>query len=673
MTNASGAKTSVVLPKGDAKQVTLVDVLKELQELQPPPSVDKGIFAQIKDELEKQLSAKGLSKSATAGKFTSKPPTGEANRVTDLTLIDNGDGTYTLTWTYKNVGDYNQDGTVDIADITPLAEHFFESARPTNEWIDGNRDGTIDIADVTPLAENFFTQVAGYVIEASPIGGEFSEFSRTTYSPKSNNDEAEIITHTIAEEDIGELFYFRVVAYDGEGELSDVSSNTVHRPFIPGNPPVIVSVSPVSGDSGSAQTLTAQVSGDTPISYQFDFAGGAEPAEVTGVIESYEGEYAEITVNITLSRGGDLLEPTKNYLAKLTLTNASGQAVSDIPLTVTAVWHIEEIPKVPGYDNLSEADYFFGPDGSLWGRQAYLLSEPPWGRTFFVRILDGELVEYEEINGYFAVDSDNNPARIYSVSTGFMTADYYFSRRVEGVWSEGEFLIDGRFGIIPQVFFDSNNEPVIVFARLLNSDSSDLWVARKIGDEWELTQVREAGPAISHLSAELGSDDRLQFVFSSQGNLYYAKERTDDWTIEMLKESWFDMDGYVHSYKPLDFAVDGAGTLLLLFAEEESVSGYFPTTIWIRSGSDTPTEDSLYSYTTMGSGIAEGLNQVVFFEDLTVVTFWDPVESAQKLAWGNSPSWTVEDLVFAPWGTQIWISPEGWLTLSAIDVFAQYW
>ncbi|OPX22166.1 MAG: hypothetical protein B1H03_05065, partial [Planctomycetales bacterium 4484_113] len=63
-------------------------------------------------------------------KLVSSPPTGEANRVDDLALTDNGDGTYTLTWSYKNIGDYNQDGIVNVMDLTPLAVHLGEQVPP---------------------------------------------------------------------------------------------------------------------------------------------------------------------------------------------------------------------------------------------------------------------------------------------------------------------------------------------------------------------------------------------------------------------------------------------------------------------------------------------------------------------------------------------------------------
>src|SRR4030042_2603552 len=74
--------------------ISLDEALAELDALATPEGVDPALFQQLKDALAKQLNAKGVSK------IVSPPPTGDATRVEDLELIDNGDGTYTLTWSY---------------------------------------------------------------------------------------------------------------------------------------------------------------------------------------------------------------------------------------------------------------------------------------------------------------------------------------------------------------------------------------------------------------------------------------------------------------------------------------------------------------------------------------------------------------------------------------------
>ena len=559
-------------------ETTLTEALAELDALPTPEGVDESVFSALKAALREALQNTWTTGVPPVGtgetpvlqteekKLVSSPPTGEANRVDDLALTDNGDGTYTLTWSYKNVGDYNQDGIVNIMDITPLAVHFNETADETNEWIDGNEDTVIDIKDITPLAANFLTEVAGYVIEGAP--SEFSEFSEVDRAPfvyEEGLSARKGVEYILREEDARDNFWFRVVAYDGEGNLSDVFSNAARRPFIPGNPPEIGSISELAGDSGSAQVFTAQVSGDTPISYRIDFAGGAEPSVITGVIESYEGDHAELTANITLSRGGDLLEPTKNYPAKLTLTNASGEASSDILLSVTAIWHIEEIPKVPGYEDKEFTflpDYDLAPDGSLWGVHTYAGIE----HTFLIHSSEGRF-EYEHLEYHGAydlkVDRNGNPALTAFTQVDFLQYERYFARKVDGVWEEEIVDFAGK-----ELLFDSGNRPVVVFTKSEGTSQQSLWVARKLGEEWELTQVREAGASL-YLYAALDSDDKLHIVFNTEDGVYYATVIEDTKTLEGLLLD-YEENGNSFSYWAGSLTTGSESSLLGVFAEHQS-------------------------------------------------------------------------------------------------------
>ncbi len=209
-----------VIQGGDGKSVALADVLKELDELPAPAGVEASVFSELKDELYKQLSAKGASK------LVSKPPTGEANRVTDLTLTDNADGTFTLTWTYKNVGDYDQNGIVAIADITPLAEHFQETAEGQGDsfrgWIDGNADGVINIQDITPIAVNLFSQVWEYVIEGATLDANFVSVGSEPVSRRDGGVQDPALQFSFTANDAGALARFRVVPVDYENTRGEV-------------------------------------------------------------------------------------------------------------------------------------------------------------------------------------------------------------------------------------------------------------------------------------------------------------------------------------------------------------------------------------------------------------------------------------------------------------------
>jgi hypothetical protein len=116
----------------------------------------------------------------TAAKAVSTAPGGGENKPTDLRLIETATaGTYILRWHERNVGDYDNNGTVAIADITPLAMNFGSAVADENSAVglaDGDGNETIGIADVTPIAVHFGTALAGYNVyvagNATPLPNE---------------------------------------------------------------------------------------------------------------------------------------------------------------------------------------------------------------------------------------------------------------------------------------------------------------------------------------------------------------------------------------------------------------------------------------------------------------------------------------------------------------------
>jgi len=177
--DGSGSLQAADYPADEPASQPLDSALAELDALKAPAGVDPALFAELKSALAALLTTN--SQKLTTGRFASTPPTGESNKITDLEIHDNGDGTYTLTWHYRNLGDYDQDGTVAIEDIIPLAEHFGEEVPDDNDnslqdVIDGSGNGVIEIADITPLAMNLGVDCAGYMImESESLDGEWQE------------------------------------------------------------------------------------------------------------------------------------------------------------------------------------------------------------------------------------------------------------------------------------------------------------------------------------------------------------------------------------------------------------------------------------------------------------------------------------------------------------------
>jgi hypothetical protein len=92
-------------------------------------------------------------------------------------LVNTGGDDYTLTWHEVNVGDFDNDGTVGIADITPLAIHYGKFVTDRNSevgLIDASGDFVANIADITGIAINYGSELAGYNIYVEGIANPLS-------------------------------------------------------------------------------------------------------------------------------------------------------------------------------------------------------------------------------------------------------------------------------------------------------------------------------------------------------------------------------------------------------------------------------------------------------------------------------------------------------------------
>ena len=134
-----------------------------------PDGVDPALYAKLKNALRDELLR------LDAYKRASQPPSGDVNLVADLALAEDG-GDYYLSWSYRNLGDYDQDGAVGISDITPIAMYYGQAVPEIDgerddysiqAVVDGSGNGTVDIADITPIAMSYGTSVDGYAIQTS--------------------------------------------------------------------------------------------------------------------------------------------------------------------------------------------------------------------------------------------------------------------------------------------------------------------------------------------------------------------------------------------------------------------------------------------------------------------------------------------------------------------------
>lgn len=211
---------------------TLGEALAQLDDMQVLHGVKPEVFAQLKDALRSALTTNNQKPTT---KLVSTPPTGAKNAVPDLAFVDNGDGTISLTWSYYNLADYDQDGIVGVGDIIPLAQHFGEAVPPEDvnsllALIDGSGNDVIDVPDVTPIAANFGIEVAKYDIQASPSqAGPFTSAQQVAVG--TGLDSATQRMHFAVVIEPTPQYWYRVVPLDAEGVAGEPGS-ILHAPSV---------------------------------------------------------------------------------------------------------------------------------------------------------------------------------------------------------------------------------------------------------------------------------------------------------------------------------------------------------------------------------------------------------------------------------------------------------
>jgi len=298
--------------------------------------------AELERLLYAQLAARGIDPARQAAKAP-----GARNEVIDLewTLSDpDGAGEqpadgYILTWTERLIGDYNQDGLVTVADLTPIAVYWLREVdydvpylhfgiadfavgdpefdgdvepgeAPTPEsgasnWrvarVDGDGNGLINASDLTPIGQHFSEQLSGYrVYRRGPEQTSFEPVmdpqapsrpllvSRETVNGGAGVDPLRPVRyayHDVFEPD--GLYEYRVVPYDALtdmegpasiGGLDDLGSvqAAISADVTQGDPPLLVHF-----DASASTTLEGEIA-----AYRWDLNGdglteldtGLEPA-----------------------------------------------------------------------------------------------------------------------------------------------------------------------------------------------------------------------------------------------------------------------------------------------------------------------------------------------------------------------------------------------------------
>lgn len=265
----------------------------------------------IKGNLAETLRAKLSERGINPDRCVNMPVSGDANCVKDISLSQDEDDHYVITWHYRNAGDYDQNGTVEIADVTQLAMHYGESTGEDENSIeavvDGDDSGRIDIGDITPIAINYGARVAGYSIETAEVsGGTFDEIDRV-YLADMLSDEGRLRAEYL----LSNLNYpvVRVVPFDSENEPGVVSEEFI----VELEGPIVMSVRPLTCEINKAVTYCADMSGEGQRDYFWQFSENAIPdtsdSALPTVVMTETGEqYCSLSVSTPF--GADVFDFT---------------------------------------------------------------------------------------------------------------------------------------------------------------------------------------------------------------------------------------------------------------------------------------------------------------------------------------------------------------------------
>ena len=160
---ASGARPAAQAPGSSAY---LESQLSALDKLAAPKGVSAATWAELKSALRTTITAR-LKNDSSKQTLAAPVSSAAATRLTyDLDL-----GLFI--WDYQCPGDYDQNGEVNISDLTPLAVHLGEAVPATADGphtvqsaIDGDGNGLITIADLTPLGASLGRRVTEYRLYA---------------------------------------------------------------------------------------------------------------------------------------------------------------------------------------------------------------------------------------------------------------------------------------------------------------------------------------------------------------------------------------------------------------------------------------------------------------------------------------------------------------------------
>jgi hypothetical protein len=473
---------------------------------------------------------------AATGRHTSSPPD---RPVTDLAFdaIEEQE----LVWTMYANGDYDQNGEVNISDVTVIGQNFGLNSSHL-DWArarvaDGDGNGEVNIADITPIGNSFGSRITHFVLyisndETGPfeIAGPTQPTAHATTAfnsaPVPPGGGPRPFRHRIAYPYPGR--YYTIVAYDG-AQAAQVHSNVLM--FDPVNHPPIASFSTFPTEqwmTGVSVLLEGSGSSDpdgTIVNFEWDVLGDGSFVS-TGVTSALEfqimqpGAYAP-TMRITDNLGATCM--TSYDMPQVFVSDGvihtsvlDSDPGAGIELSCAVIGQTPAIAYIQ-FDGDSELRYLRsdGADPLGWG--APVLVDTNCSQPSMLSRMDNPLIAYQkdELNFIRGDDADGTSWGA-SMTIAFDPAPA--STR----------------GFQPDIGFAGGN-PAIADSTMHTLGPGSLWLTRASswdGSTWspavEVSDVINLGsrPTLTEFDLELAGIVYQRNVTSDTTDVYYRRAQT---------------------------------------------------------------------------------------------------------------------------------------------------
>ena len=450
---------------------------------------------------------------------TSVPQT--ANAEAPLRLLRSSPTAMQLEWWYTNPGDYDQNGVVGIADLTPLGQYFGAQAAggqfdyaSVQAVIDGDANGEINISDLSTIGAGFGRRIESWNVYESLAGDEYPEpTAPSTISPLTAVQLGDgplagrRVYHCELPAATGELRYWVRPVF---GSTEGTPSNRSDQPNGLGNqPPVVIF---------EASTTT----GELPLSVLVD----------TGLSYDPDGDIAGFRVDLPLqddvvesdlSSFGLLLTQNANYSIAVEAHDDSELTALSAPqlITVTAGGNSAPVAVLQINNTTGNAPFLLSADLS-----ASTDTDGPADIVSYALILDyGNPSEGEPpiIDG--GADPQigttlDEPAKleVYGIVTDSAGATAYSERiTVEVLDASGNHAPEARFRIVAPPEIDAPVSIVFEDDGCLDVDGEIVSIMLDPDDSGTLVPLSGPGFSYSHEFAEPGIYVARLFVEDNSG------------------------------------------------------------------------------------------------------------------------------------------------------------